>query len=70
MTKEQKQYKLMIMADLKIVESYYADKEKTLRLQAAYHMQQAVEKTIKHMLLLNGKQSVGIIHLRLLGKIA
>ena len=47
MTKEQKQYKLMIMADLKIVESYYADKEKTLRLQAAYHMQQAVEKTIK-----------------------
>lgn len=29
------------------MESYYSDKEKALRLQAAYHMQQAVEKTIK-----------------------
>lgn len=47
MTKEQKQYKLLILADLKIVDNFYADKDKGLRLQAAYHMQQAVEKTIK-----------------------
>lgn len=47
MTKEQKQYKLLIMADLKIVENYYDDNDKAMKLQAAYHMQQAVEKTIK-----------------------
>ena len=47
MTKEQKLYKGLILTDLKITESYYDDKDKALRLQAAYHMQQAIEKTIK-----------------------
>lgn len=37
MTKEQKLYKGLILADLKITESYYGDKDKALRLQAAYH---------------------------------
>lgn len=35
------------MADLKIVDKFYDNSDKALRLQAAYHMQQAVEKTIK-----------------------
>lgn len=47
MTKDQKLYKGLILADLKIVASYYNDEDKAMRLQAAYHMQQAVEKTIK-----------------------
>lgn len=47
MTKEQKQYKALIKADLKIVDNYAASDDKALRLQAAYHMQQAIEKTIK-----------------------
>ena len=47
MTKEQKQYKGLILADLKIAKRYLNDDEKPLRLQAAYHIQQAVEKTIK-----------------------
>lgn len=47
MTKEQKQYKLMIKADLKIAEDHWDSKDKSLRLQAAYHVQQAIEKTIK-----------------------
>ena len=47
MTKEQNLYKSLILADLKIVKRYYDDNDKALRLQAAYHMQQAVEKTIK-----------------------
>ena len=47
MTKDQKLYKGLILADLKIVVSYYNDEDKAMRLQAAYHMQQAVEKTIK-----------------------
>ena len=40
-------YKALIKADLKIVEDNYNSNSKALRLQAAYHMQQAVEKTIK-----------------------
>lgn len=47
MTKEQKQYKGLIKADLRIVSNYAESEDKALRLQAAYHMQQAIEKTIK-----------------------
>jgi len=47
MTKEQKQYKALIKADLKIVDNFAESDDKALRLQAAYHMQQAIEKTIK-----------------------
>ncbi len=47
MTREQKQYKGLILADLKIAKRYYNDDDKPLRLQAAYHLQQAIEKTIK-----------------------
>lgn len=47
MTKEQKQYKALIKADLLIVNNYADSDDKALRLQAAYHMQQAIEKTIK-----------------------
>lgn len=47
MTKEQKQYKGLILADLKLADSHMSDENKAVRLQAAYHMQQAVEKTIK-----------------------
>ena len=47
MTKEQKLYKGLIIADLKIASHYIEDDNKALRLQAAYHLQQAVEKTIK-----------------------
>lgn len=47
MTKEQKQYKGLILADLTLAGRYYEDSDKALRLQAAYHMQQAIEKTIK-----------------------
>ncbi|MCR4755061.1 MAG: HEPN domain-containing protein [Lachnospiraceae bacterium] len=47
MTKEQRQYKGLIMADLNIADKYRNDDDKPLRLQAAYHLQQAIEKTIK-----------------------
>lgn len=47
MTKEQKLYKALIKADLKIAADYYASDDKALRQQAAYHAQQAIEKTIK-----------------------
>ena len=47
MTREQKQYKALIIADLHIVSKYWDSDDKALRLQAAYHMQQAIEKTIK-----------------------
>ncbi len=47
MTKEQKLFKALIKADLKIVNDNYADSDKAVRLQAAYHMQQAIVKTIK-----------------------
>ncbi len=47
MTKEQRQFKALIRADLKLVIDNYDDDDKAVRLQAAYHMQQAVEKIIK-----------------------
>ena len=47
MDKAQKQYKALIKADLNIVNTYAESDDKALRLQAAYHMQQAIEKTIK-----------------------
>ncbi len=47
MTKEQKKFKGLILADLKIAISIYADSDKAMRLLAAYHVQQAIEKTIK-----------------------
>ena len=47
MTRDQKQYKGLILADLQIAKRYYKDEDKPLRLQAAYHLQQAIEKTIK-----------------------
>ncbi len=47
MTKEQKLFKALIKAHLRIAEENYADEDKAVRLQAAYHAQQAVEKTIK-----------------------
>ena len=47
MTKDQKLFKGLIYADLRIVTTYYNDEDKAMRLQSAYHMQQAVEKTIK-----------------------
>lgn len=46
MTKEQKQYKGLIKADLRIVSNYAESEDKALRLQAAYHMQQAIEKLL------------------------
>lgn len=47
MTKEQKRYKMIILSDLRIVYNNYNSENKEDRLQAAYHMQQAIEKTIK-----------------------
>ncbi len=47
MTKEQKQFKGIILADLKMASRYYDDSDKHMRQLAAYHTQQAVEKTIK-----------------------
>ena len=47
MTKEQRLYKALIKADLKIASDNYESDDKALRLQAAYHAQQAIEKTIK-----------------------
>ena len=35
------------MADYKLAIQYYDSDDKALRLQAAYHTQQAIEKTIK-----------------------
>ena len=45
MTKEQKLYKALILADLKLAMDNYDSDEKAVRLQAAYHAQQAIEKT-------------------------
>ena len=39
MTKEQKQYKALIRADLRIVDNFAESDDKAMRLQAAYHMQ-------------------------------
>lgn len=47
MTRDQKLFKALIKADLKLVKDNYLEEDKAVRLQAAYHMQQAVEKTIK-----------------------
>ena len=47
MTKAQKQYKLLILSDLKIAASLKDSESKSDRLMAAYHVQQAIEKTIK-----------------------
>ncbi len=47
MTKQQKLFKGIIKADLMIVQNYGKSDDKAERLLAAYHMQQAVEKTIK-----------------------
>ncbi len=47
MNKELKQFKLLIKSDLRIVERNWDSDDKADRLQAAYHMQQAIEKTIK-----------------------
>ncbi len=47
MNKEQEQFKLLIKSDLRIVERNWDSDDKADRLQAAYHMQQAIEKTIK-----------------------
>ncbi len=47
MTREQKLLKGIILADLRIVSEHYNDPDKGMRQLAAYHMQQAVEKTIK-----------------------
>ncbi len=47
MTKEQKLYKTLILADIKLARDNYESDDKAVRLQAAYHTQQAIEKTIK-----------------------
>lgn len=47
MTKEQKMYKGLILADLRIVNTFTNSTIKQEKLQSAYHMQQAIEKTIK-----------------------
>ena len=47
MTIEQKQYKGLIVADLTVANKFYDSDNKALRLLAAYHVQQAAEKTIK-----------------------
>ena len=54
MTKEQRESKNIIYADLKIVGEYYDSADKNMRSVAAYHMQQAVEKTIKLKAEING----------------
>ena len=41
MTKEQKLYRSLIMADLKLVEEHYDDADKALQLQAAYKANEA-----------------------------
>ncbi len=58
MTKEQKQYRLLIKSDLRIVERYWNSGDKADRLQAAYHMQQAIEKTIKLKAYMQGIEDI------------
>ena len=58
MTKEQKQFKMLIKADLRIVERNWDADDKSDRLMAAYHMQQAIEKTIKLKAYVNGINDV------------
>ncbi len=47
MTKEQMLYRGLILADLNILKNHMDSNDKPMRLQAAYHAQQAIEKTIK-----------------------
>lgn len=47
MTKDQKQFRGLILADLNIAKDYMDSDNKQMRLMAAYHIQQAVEKIIK-----------------------
>lgn len=54
MTKDEKAFKALIMADLKIVNHYADSSDKSEKLQAAYHMQQAIEKTIKLKAMIKG----------------
>lgn len=54
MTKGEKAYKTLIMADLNIVYHYADSNSKSEKLQAAYHMQQAIEKTIKLKAMIKG----------------
>ena len=49
MTEKDKKLKIaMIKADLRIVNNQWNSDSKADRLLAAYHAQQAIEKTIKH----------------------
>lgn len=54
MTKDEKAYKTLILADLSIVYHYTDSNNKSEKLQAAYHMQQAIEKTIKLKAMIKG----------------
>lgn len=54
MTKTQKEYKMLILSDLRIADNYKDSIDKSDRLMAAYHVQQAIEKTIKLYAELNG----------------
>ena len=47
MTKEQMLYRGLVLADLHITNNSMNAEEKPIRLLAAYHAQQAIEKTIK-----------------------
>ncbi len=47
MTRDQRLFKMVIKSDLKIVENNWNSESKTDRMMAAYHCQQAIEKTIK-----------------------
>ena len=47
MTKDQKLFRGLILADLYITKNNMDSDDKLIRLQAAYHAQQAIEKTIK-----------------------
>ena len=68
MTKEQKLFKNLIKADLHICKKYYDSPDKALRLMAAYHMQQAVEKTIKLKAEINGLNLWGHDIVKLMAK--
>ncbi len=44
MTKEQKLYKVLILADLKIVAQKYSNDNKAISLLAGYHVQQQIQE--------------------------
>lgn len=54
MTKDEKRFKLLIMADLRVAKKLILSDNKYDRLIAAYHIQQAIEKTIKLVAVMNG----------------